>query len=533
MKVQAPYFPIVYVRGFAATRGEIEDTVATPYMGFNLGATKVRQDHRRDVVRLVFESPLLRLIKDHGYTDTYQQGDLIDESEEVSARSIWIFRYYEPVSTDLGSGERKTIPEFAVDLRRFILRIRASVCGRDPVAREAFRVHLTAHSMGGLICRAYLQNICRRGAGDADVDEKLELPGDPLVDKVFTYATPHGGIDFGGRNVPDLGALDPVHVRNFNRVAMRSYLKIEPDGDVTSLDGAFPPKRFFSLIGTNYRDYTAFFGLSQKAAGEMSDGLVRIKNAAVRHSPRAFVHRAHSGHFGIVNSEEGYQNLRRFLFGEAAVRIRLATDEVTLPKEVEAQKKAGRNVEAAYLIETSAKVRGALCYLNQRRVDHSSAIHVDHRRLSGEGRPVLLFSGYLLEQAKMKQARDTALAFALSVSIQVPLFEVERRFWLDTHFEGATLFEETISFHLRRGRRGLSLHYGLASRHGAGVAPSRLAAISSDGEPRESSPAVDGEEREEGEIHHYELPVGFKAGLKRPPRPGFRGRLLVEIEMDR
>jgi hypothetical protein len=39
----APYFPIIYVRGYAMTANEIADTVATPYMGFNLGSTKLRR----------------------------------------------------------------------------------------------------------------------------------------------------------------------------------------------------------------------------------------------------------------------------------------------------------------------------------------------------------------------------------------------------------------------------------------------------------------------------------------------------------
>ena len=43
-RVERPFFPIIYVRGYAMTANEISETVATPYMGFNLGATKVRQD---------------------------------------------------------------------------------------------------------------------------------------------------------------------------------------------------------------------------------------------------------------------------------------------------------------------------------------------------------------------------------------------------------------------------------------------------------------------------------------------------------
>lgn len=39
----APFFPIIYVRGYAMTSGEIAETTSSPYMGFNLGSTKVRQ----------------------------------------------------------------------------------------------------------------------------------------------------------------------------------------------------------------------------------------------------------------------------------------------------------------------------------------------------------------------------------------------------------------------------------------------------------------------------------------------------------
>ena len=35
-KIKHPYYPIIYVRGYAMTQGEIDDTSATPYMGFNL-----------------------------------------------------------------------------------------------------------------------------------------------------------------------------------------------------------------------------------------------------------------------------------------------------------------------------------------------------------------------------------------------------------------------------------------------------------------------------------------------------------------
>jgi hypothetical protein len=81
----------------------------------------------------------------------------------------------------------------------------------------------------------------------------------------------------------------------------------------------------FCLIGTNAADY----GAVSKAVGPKSDGLVQIDNAYVRGASRAYVHRSHSGPYGEVNSEEGYQNLRRFLFGTRKVTARLVG--ATLP----------------------------------------------------------------------------------------------------------------------------------------------------------------------------------------------------------
>ncbi len=55
-------YPIIYVRGYAGSQGAVEDTVATPYMGFNQGATKLRQLHTKKIIANVFESPLIRLM---------------------------------------------------------------------------------------------------------------------------------------------------------------------------------------------------------------------------------------------------------------------------------------------------------------------------------------------------------------------------------------------------------------------------------------------------------------------------------------
>lgn len=528
MKTQPPYYPIVYVRGFAATRGEIEDTVATPYMGFNLGATKIRQDHKGKIVRFVFESPLVRLMKDHGYLDTYKDGDVVPPTQRVSPKSLWIFRYYDQASQDLGPGERRSILQIAQDLRRYILRVRASVCGNDKKQLKNFRVCLVAHSMGGLICRCYLQNLCANGTGNAALDAELGLKSRPrdnhghvdsgvhLVDKAFTYATPHNGIDLLGFNAPDLGSLDPLHVRNFNRQVMHEYLALpgdyEPDSAVNSLNGTFPVDRFFCLVGTNYQDFTAMMGLSRAAAGAMSDGLVTIPNAAVEDSPRAFVHRSHSGHYGIVNSEEGYQNLRRFLFGDVRVDLKLVADQITLPRPVQKLKDKGKQVRASYHIETTARVRGATYYLHERKVEQESSILREYDKLVKDQRPVYLFTGYLMKSAKTAQSADKALAYAVRLSIRVPSYEVDNRFWFDEHFEGGFVYDETVTFHLYQRAGSVSIKYGLTSRHGLGEAP--LAAT--------VTPQPDGSSQ-------IEIPLGFDQAAAEPPCPGFRGKLLMIV----
>ena len=90
--ITPPYYPIIYVRGYAARMKEIEETVGTPYMGFNLGSTKVRQRHEDDKpVRFIFESPLIRLMKDENYTCAYRDGDFVKVDERVDSRSVWIF----------------------------------------------------------------------------------------------------------------------------------------------------------------------------------------------------------------------------------------------------------------------------------------------------------------------------------------------------------------------------------------------------------------------------------------------------------
>ena len=375
--IRPPYYPIIYLRGYAGTQGEVEDTVSTPYMGFNLGATRIRQIPTGAVQSHVFESPVIRLMKDHGYVDAYHDGQILPQGP-VPARSIWIFRYYDVVDEELGDGERREIEFHARKLGKFLRHVREAVRdpGEDPNDhRKRFRAYLVAHSMGGLISRCYLQN-----PEIPDIDElqgKEKKASNKGVDKVFTYGTPHRGITFrralgwleGMRDF-----IDPNNAGNFGPGRMREFLALPDEVPLHSLNGWFPSERVFCLVGTDARDYGAAAGLSKRAVGPLSDGLVQTKNASVLGAPRAFVHRSHSGYYGLVNSESGYQNLRRFLFGERRVLVEMTNVTVTLPPEVERKRARGSRIRASYHIDTIVGVRGVPVELNRRTFDEDSAI---------------------------------------------------------------------------------------------------------------------------------------------------------------
>ena len=493
-----PYHPIIYVRGFAATHSEIEETVADPYMGFNVGSTKTRQVWDGKLRKFFFESPLVRL-KDEivwtknaagqriksprRYDDVFVDGNDLTAPDPEDAtkplartialpyQSIVIFRYYDEASEAFGKGDRLPIEHFAQGLSTLILRLRELVCrqGDDPITGEAldnevtpanFRCYLIAHSMGGLVCRAFLQNT------------KLGHPeARKAVDKLFTYATPHNGIDLRiVRNVPGWATFGDVN--NFNREKMAGYFNIKvpknaksENLDVATVTGDFPAERIFNLVGTNPADYLVMRGISSWAAGETSDGLVRTENATtyglskdgVRvDSPAAFTHRSHSGHYGIVNSEEGYQNLTRFFFGALRVDGILDIDDLTLPADVQAEYDKGNEVRASYQFEIVASVRGVQWQMHRRTVRENSAIHRTYDELfpgkAGTKRPPdrarspRLFSVFLDPSKSMQDGplKKRSVSFAFDLAVLVPDYEVNRVLWLDRHYEGGYVYRELI-----------------------------------------------------------------------------------------
>src|SRR3954449_7246923 len=96
-------YPIIYVRGYAGTQGDVEETVDDPTYGFNLGSTHIRQDADGLARKYLFTGPFARLIKDWGYIDPITAGaqvfDPLPRAPEWDpSRTIWIYRYYDVTS---------------------------------------------------------------------------------------------------------------------------------------------------------------------------------------------------------------------------------------------------------------------------------------------------------------------------------------------------------------------------------------------------------------------------------------------------
>jgi pimeloyl-ACP methyl ester carboxylesterase len=339
----AERLPVVYVRGYAGPTSGIDKQVDDPFYGFNDGATHVRVDGDGVPQFYQFESPLLRLMIDEGYRLLVRGGQrayLQSQGEgQVPWHSIWVHRFYDYAATTFGTSITKSPEGFdlekaAVRLYDFVQLIRAKT--------GAPRVHLVAHSMGGLVCRCMIQKVCC----EHDEAGKPRASGKDLVDKLFTLGSPHGGIavDVGGGLVDWLmETFGPNGSDIFAPAKMYGYLTPGASRGDRPHDDAWRPNvipadafdigNVFCVIGTDAADY----GLVEKAIGPRSDGLVHVDNAYVKDAHRAFVHRSHSGRYGLVNSEEGYQNLRRFLFGRYQANVELCGLSLPAQREDDAR----------------------------------------------------------------------------------------------------------------------------------------------------------------------------------------------------
>jgi hypothetical protein len=306
---------------------------------------------------------------------------------------------------------------------------------------------------------------------------------------------------------------------------MAGYLAV-PKGDDVSVVLNFPPQRVFNLVGTNARDYTAGGGISSWAAGDASDGLVRLENATTHgpgpdgkdiSSPRAFVHRSHSGHYGIVNSEEGYQNLTRFLFGGLRVDGILDIDDVTLPSEVQQAFDEGKKVRASYQFELAASVRGCQWQVTRREARENSAMFRTYgqlfpgadgtKRLPDRSQSPHLFSVFLDPGKSVKASGSVSFAFDLKVL--VPDYEVDGLLFMKRHYEGGFIYRELILVEAvpsKSAPGGWRIKYGY----------------------QDMNPGKPGKDAQTRPLGGDQTGLAFDIPIEQKTRPGLRGNLRIE-----
>jgi pimeloyl-ACP methyl ester carboxylesterase len=434
--------PIIYVRGFAGDTAGVDRAVDDPFYGFNLGSTHVRVGGDGDPIFYQFESPLLRLMTDRGYQLLVHGGQefYLDAQEDgtVDAASVWIHRFYDTSASTFG----RTAVEFSVenaaaDLLRLVEKVLAKT--------GAPRVQLVAHSMGGLICRSMIQRHIPNtyGANKEGPTGGRRLAAD-FVDRLFTYGTPHGGIEFDVgfgllESLRDTFGVNGADIfgpkRMYEYLTPSSQLQSDApegwDARVMPNDENFPLERVFCVVGTNARDYAAAHGLSSKTVGPKSDGLVQIENALVTGANHAYVHRSHSGRYGLVNSEEGYQNLIRFLVGDVKVTADLV--DLRLP-DLE---------EVTWQAETQVSIRGLPILMHEQTAEHYCPILIEKRRPEDSAdRPVPLVTTYMWTQM-LRPTKNSAMRYTLHVRV-LSLREKKNGFLWQSHQEQTSDFDDIL-----------------------------------------------------------------------------------------
>jgi pimeloyl-ACP methyl ester carboxylesterase len=525
--------PIIYVRGFAMTGSEIDDTTADPFNGFNVGSVLVRTGWTGDAARHIFESPVLRLTQPPfnyrvAFSDgvrglsTEMKNDLAewaklgadaDAAGSPPKAIVVIYRYYDVDSQLFGKEVDACMETYGWGLGRLVTDVLN--------VTKAKGVYLVAHSMGGLVARTFLQNRevldgrHPRNRKTRPVEAllakypelRLEQPewqaAREAVRQFFTYGTPHNGITgqggLGNSLLNVVGALPGSQVENFNRGRMLEYLDLGAGPHANSLGDRFDAGRTFCLIGTGAADYPVAYGMSRRLVGQLSDGLVEVDNAYVFGdrpgggpgdtvlAARAYVRRAHSGPYGMVNSEEGFGNLVRFLFGDVRVDGDLHVVDLDLPPRVEEARQKGKRVRASYSFESFLRVRGETWAMTERLVRDGAAVfrrfdelfpdkETKDLVLTGEEarkkllhRRIELFSAFLdsdrrVNPERKERIRDREISgtmgLALRTRITVPDYEVEGLLWREDYYEGSSLLDRDLVFLAYEDANGWQLAWG-------------------------------------------------------------------------
>jgi hypothetical protein len=440
LKIEKPYYPIVYVRGYAMTANERQDTFNDTYYGFSATSVEKREAPPPQHFEVdVFEGQLIRLmkIKQYGYADAANRG--LEDFSGNPSRSLWVCRFYDQ---DHHTQKIRSIRDHADDLCKLVcLRIpeRLKECNVDlgPKDRD-YRVILIAHSMGGLVCRTLIQNLLPANSKDPK----------QLIHRLVTLGTPHGGIELS--QVPDFIETIATSWLNlfdsgiFNPKRMLDYLKLSKGYEAHSLGDpkaatAFPIRRCLCIIGSDYHSY----GVVKAVTGAFSDGLVKQDRAYLVSGPKpksgdypdervcywANVHRAHSGYRGIVNSYESYENIQRFLFGDT--RVEVALEDLKIHSEPKKGEKLFYDFEFLY------SIRNTGVYLHRRQQDPcENAERIEWKDLPTR---LVLHTGFM--NSKLRDPKDMS---HFSMKLRVVERRVKDNLLWDREYPDRPIYNETL-----------------------------------------------------------------------------------------
>lgn len=462
-KIEPPYYPIVYVRGYAMRSSEREETFYDTYNGFAATSVEKRNTPPDEghIGADVFEGQLIRFMKmrDYGYADQVNRG--LESFHSNPSRSIWICRFYDQ---DYISESLRSIEEHAEDLRKLIcetipdrLRNTGVNLGEND---KNYKVILIAHSMGGLVCRTLIQNLLPKQGQDPK----------RWVHRLVTMGTPHGGIELG--RIPDFledfvtSRLNPFDANIFKSDRMREYLKLLSNYAANSLGPqdtptSFPVKRCLCIIGSDYRSYN----VTKEVTGNFSDGLVKQNNAYVvggeepadknkdnyKEDQKCFwanVHRAHSGHRGIVNSYESFENIQRFLFGN--IKAEMMLDKLSINVQPEGGSRYFYDFEFLFSIRNSS------AYLHRREQDPCE--NAMRYNLENVPQRLPLHTGFLNSNLK----DESELFSQFSFKFRVVERRVKKGMLWDQEYPDRPIYNETLEMRvgdIDPGNPGIEVQY--------------------------------------------------------------------------